>query len=53
MQPDVDERFGLDEEVLGQREMLDIPEMENTGLHQELKSKAEVVEACIEAEDPA
>lgn len=53
MQPDVDEKVRLEEELVGQREKLDIPEMENTSLHQELKGKAEVLEACIEAEDPA
>lgn len=53
MQPDVDEKSRLEEELVGQREELDSAEMENEGLRQELKGKAEVLEACNEARDSA
>lgn len=53
MQPDVDEKSRLEEELVGQREKLDSVEMENEGLRQELKGKAEVLEACNEAKDSA
>lgn len=53
MQPDVDEKSRLEDELAGQREKLDIAEMENEGLRRELKGKAEVLESCNEAKDSA